>query len=110
MFMAHGAYTQNITIVTAYDTLGADGLLHSMNETQVEAIFTSGDLLPTVLDILPKCTIKPIVIYTGEDKKNTAEKIKESVSIYSLDELTAMGEANPKEPVKPAADDLACIM
>lgn len=110
IFMAHGAYTQNITIVTAYDTLGEDGLLHSMNETQVEALFTSADLLPTVLSILPKCAIKPTVIYTGDDKKNTAEKIKELVPIYTLDELMAIGEANPKEPVKPAGNDLACVM
>ncbi|CAO3598080.1 unnamed protein product [Absidia cylindrospora] len=110
MFMAHGAYSQNITIVTAYDTLGEDGLLHSMNETEVEAIFTSANLLPVVLSILPKCTIKPTVIYTGDDKKNIAEKIKEVASIYTLDELLAIGEANPKEPVKPTAGDLACVM
>ncbi|KAI8089309.1 uncharacterized protein BX664DRAFT_332692 [Halteromyces radiatus] len=110
MYMAYGAFTQNITIVTAYDTLGEEGLLHSMNETGAEAVFTSSDLLPVVLSILPKCTTKPIVIYTGEAKKEVLEKVSELATVYTVNELVAIGEANPKEPVKPVSEDLACIM
>ncbi|CAO3607308.1 unnamed protein product [Cunninghamella blakesleeana] len=111
MYMAHGAFTQNMTIVTAYDTLGAEGLLHSMNETEVEAIFTTGELLPTVQSILPSCNKKPIVIYSGEVKKpEHIDAIKETHEIYSFDALLTLGESHPSQPVQPSKEDIACIM
>lgn len=111
MYMAHGAFTQNMTIVTAYDTLGADGLLHSMNETEVEAIYTTGELLPVVQSILPSCNKKPIVIYHGDAKPEHIEAIKAlDVSLYTFDTLLSLGEANPSDPVKPSRDNIACIM
>ncbi|KAI9302622.1 hypothetical protein BJ944DRAFT_242184 [Cunninghamella echinulata] len=111
MYMAHGAFTQNMTIVTAYDTLGADGLLHSMNETEVEAIYTTGELLPVVQSILPSCNKKPIVIYHGDAKSEHIEAIKAlDVSLYTFDTLLSLGEANPSDPVKPSRDNIACIM
>ncbi|CAJ0641648.1 4529_t:CDS:2, partial [Entrophospora sp. SA101] len=38
----------SMTIVTAYDTLGEEGLLHSMNEAEVDGMFANADLLPMV--------------------------------------------------------------
>ncbi|KAF9581014.1 long-chain fatty acid-CoA ligase, partial [Lunasporangiospora selenospora] len=34
LLVAHGAFSQSMTIVTVYDTLGEEGLLHSMNEAE----------------------------------------------------------------------------
>jgi long-chain acyl-CoA synthetase len=35
MLVTHGCFSQNITITTAYDTLGEDGLAFSLNEGTV---------------------------------------------------------------------------
>ncbi|CAJ0911869.1 4126_t:CDS:2, partial [Entrophospora sp. SA101] len=48
MLVTHGCFSQSMTIVTAYDTLGEEGLLHSMNEAEVDGMFANADLLPMV--------------------------------------------------------------
>ncbi|KAG1171765.1 hypothetical protein G6F71_006729 [Rhizopus microsporus] len=110
MLMAHGAFTQNMAIVTAYETLGPEGLLHSMNEAEVEAVYTTTDLLKTLATVLPQCTVKPIVIYSGEAKEKDIASIQEHTKIYSIDELKKLGQEHLKKPVKPGRDDLCCIM
>ncbi|KAF7724465.1 long-chain fatty acid-CoA ligase [Apophysomyces ossiformis] len=112
MLVAHGAFTQSMTIVTAYDTLGADGLLHSMNETAVEAIYTSAELLPTVASVLPQCTVTPIVIYTGEATEAALAAVREVANnhVYSVDHLRTLGRDHPKSATKPGRDDMCCIM
>jgi long-chain acyl-CoA synthetase len=111
LFVAHSAFTQSIAIVTAYDTLGESGLLHSMNETEVEAIFTNADLLTTLLKVLPECPSLKHVIYSGEAKPEIVEKVKAQLgSVISLKELKALGRQYPRPPVPPKAEDICCIM
>lgn len=113
MSVAHGAFTQNMAIVTAYETLGAEGLLHSMNEAEVEAIFTGSELLKTLASVLPQCTVKPLVIYSGDEANEQDLKAIRSVigdRIYTLDEVVSAGQKNPQRPNKPGRDDLCCIM
>ena len=65
MMVAHGAFTQNITITTAYDTLGVDGLSFSLNEGNVCSLFTSIELLNLVPDISVLSKTLKTVIYAG---------------------------------------------
>ncbi|KAG2209240.1 hypothetical protein INT47_005532 [Mucor saturninus] len=110
--VAHGAFTQNMAIVTAYETLGPEGLLHSMNEAEVEAIFTGSELLKTLISVLPQCTVKPLVIYTGDASEVDVAKVRELIGdrIFTLDEIVSAGQENPQRPTKPGRDDLCCIM
>ncbi|KAI8981468.1 hypothetical protein BDB01DRAFT_851255 [Pilobolus umbonatus] len=111
LMTAHGLFTQNMTIVTAYDTLGEDGLLHSMNETEVEAIFTNADLLPTVAKVSHKCPTLKIVTYYGEAKPENLELFKDTgLKVLSYDEVIALGKENPVEPIAPEPEDISCIM
>lgn len=115
LLTAHSAFTQNMTIVTAYDTLGEAGLLHSMNETEVEAIYTVGDLLGTVGKIAAQCPSLKYIIYSGEVKSDVLEKLKTSTAtqnqkVISLDEVAKLGRENPKEARTPEPEDLCCIM
>ncbi|KAI7907137.1 uncharacterized protein BX663DRAFT_494945 [Cokeromyces recurvatus] len=112
LLTAHSAFTQNMTIVTAYDTLGEEGLLHSMNETEVEAIYTTSDLLPTVQKVANKCPSLKCIIYSGEIKADAFYKIKAAVTqrIFSLDEIAKLGRENPREARQPEPEDLCCIM
>ncbi|KAI8335770.1 hypothetical protein BC941DRAFT_429317 [Chlamydoabsidia padenii] len=111
LLTAHGLFTQNMTIVTAYDTLGEDGLLHSMNETEVEAIYTTGELLPTVAKVAVKCPSLKFVVYGGDAKVEHLEQLKQAVAqVYTMNQVAEFGKANHREPRKPEPENLACIM
>ncbi|KAI7855814.1 hypothetical protein BDC45DRAFT_504797 [Circinella umbellata] len=109
---AHALFTQASTIVTAYDTLGEEGLLHSMNETEVEGIFTSGELLPTVAKVIDQCPSVKFVVYNGEATDEVINKVKKGSvqNVVSFDELARIGKEHPCEPRKPQPEDLSCIM
>jgi long-chain acyl-CoA synthetase len=49
-----GAVSQSIPIVTAYDTLGEEGLTHSLQETNAIAIFLDGHLIKSIVKPLAK--------------------------------------------------------
>ncbi|KAI8139834.1 hypothetical protein BJV82DRAFT_625176 [Fennellomyces sp. T-0311] len=109
---AHAVFTQASTIVTAYDTLGEEGLLHSMNETEVEAIFTTGELLTTVAKVIEQCPTCKIVVYNGETTVEAIAAVKKgSVQhVVSFDELARIGKEHPYGPRRPEPEDIACIM
>ncbi|CAO3633271.1 unnamed protein product [Cunninghamella blakesleeana] len=111
LLTAHGLFTQNMTIVTAYDTLGEEGLLHSMNETEVEAIFTSGELLPTLTKVVDQCPSLKFVVYSGDAKQDHLDELKKIIpQVYTMNQVAELGRKNVKEPRKPEPEDLCCIM
>ncbi len=107
--------TQSMPIVTAYDTLGEEGLQHSLRQTHAKAIFLDPHLLPKLLKPLKEAKDVQHVIYNseGQVKQQDIDKLKEEfpyLTIQSFDELKRMGESNPIDAVPPHADDLCCIM
>ena len=52
--MAQGCVSQSMPIVTAYDTLGEEGLTHSLQETAAVAIFLDGHLIKSIVKPLSK--------------------------------------------------------
>lgn len=120
---AHGASSQSMPIVTAYDTLGEDGLKHSLMQTKAKLIFLDPHLLTKLINPLKEASAIKHVIYNDDDaqtSKTDPEVLKSSISklqeahpnltIHSFSELTRMGEENKVDPVPPKADDLCCIM
>lgn len=110
-----GAASQSMPIVTAYDTLGEEGLKHSLKQTKAKAIFLDPHLLPKLVKPLKEAQDIQIVIYNSnaEVKKEHVEKLKSEhphLTVLSLDELTKLGEKNLVEPTPPKPDDLCCIM
>ncbi|KAL9608118.1 MAG: hypothetical protein Q9167_007025 [Letrouitia subvulpina] len=115
--MAHGAASQSLPIVTAYDTLGETGLQHSLCQTHAKTIFTEPLLLPSLINPLKAAMDIQYVIYNDTDGAKVlpenVEKLKEShprLTVLSFSKLQAIGNGNPYEPVPPDADDLCCIM
>lgn len=121
--------TQSIPVATAYDTLGEDGLTHSLVQTESAAIFTDNELLAKLINPLKKAQNVKFIIHSeiidendkradGKLFKNASdsiEKIKQSrpdIKFISYDEVIALGKKFNDEinfcPPKP--DDLACIM
>lgn len=113
--MSHGAVSQSMPIATAYDTLGEEGLKHSLVQTKAKAIFCDPHLLKTLVNPLKEAKEIKFVIYNsdGEVKEENINKLKSTydyLTVLSFEELRQLGENNPVDPVPPAADDLCCIM
>lgn len=53
MSVAHFAFPQFLTIVTAYDTLSPDGLRSSLRQTASRTIFVDAALLVSLVKLLP---------------------------------------------------------
>jgi len=113
--MSHGAASQSLPIVTAYDTLGEEGLRHSMVATGAKAIFLDPHLLPTLSNVLTQAKEVRFVIWNDQNpvKQEHVDKLKAAhphVQVLNFEELRKLGEDNPTEAVPPSADDLCCIM
>jgi long-chain acyl-CoA synthetase len=113
--MAHAACSQSMPIVTAYDTLGEEGLRYSMVATGAKAIFLDPHLLPTLTSVLAAAKEVQHVIWNPQHQVNPehVEKLKASyphINIHSFDELQKLGAENPVDVVAPQPDDLCCIM
>jgi len=115
MSMAHGSFTQSIAIVTAYDTLGLEGLLSSLQQTESKAIFLDSSLLPTLNKVLKDAPTINYIILNNESKPKQEELDKltsefSGIKVISYEDLKKLGEENPTAPVAPEAEDLACVM
>ncbi|KUJ10358.1 acetyl-CoA synthetase-like protein [Mollisia scopiformis] len=112
---AHAAVSQSMPIVTAYDTLGEEGLKHSLVATKAKAIFLDPHLLPTLINPLKEATEIKYVIWNSQNevKQENIDKLKKAhdrLTIMSFEELRKLGEDNPVDAVEPGPDDLCCIM
>ncbi|KJY01041.1 long-chain-fatty-acid-CoA ligase 1 like protein [Zymoseptoria brevis] len=121
--VAHGALSQSMPIVTAYDTLGEEGLKHSLLQTKAKAIFLDPHLLAKLIKPLQEAKDIQHVVY-NDDKSPTAvsdestiqadiKKLKEAhshLTVLSFSEFIKKGEENKVDTVPPKPEDLACIM
>lgn len=113
--MSHGAASQSITIVTAYDTLGEEGLKHSLVQTSSTAIFLDPGLIKPLTNILKDIPSIKHIIYNSDDevKQEDLDKLKNDfshISVQSIEDLRKQGEENLVDPVPPKPEDLCCIM
>ena len=121
-----------MAIATAYDTLGEEGLKHSLVQTGAKAIFCDPHLLKSLINPLKAAKEIKYVIYNTDDlvKKEDMEKLKDYkpnaglkqedidklksaydyLTILSFEELRKLGQENPVDPVPPKPDELCCIM
>lgn len=121
--IAHGAASQSMPIVTAYDTLGEDGLKHSLLQTNAKAIFLDPHLLSKLVKPLQEAKDIQHVIYNDDDSPTSKadpakveadiKKLKDAhphLTVQSFSEFVKKGEENKVEPTPPKPEDLCCIM
>ncbi|KAI2628397.1 hypothetical protein GGS21DRAFT_527729 [Xylaria nigripes] len=113
--MFHGAASQSMAVVTAYDTLGEEGLRHSMVATGAKTIFLDPHLIPTLGNVLKEAQEVRYVIWNSQHqvKQEHINNLKSAYShltVMSSKELEKLGKDNPSEPVPPSPEDLCCIM
>ncbi|KAK8100512.1 acyl-CoA synthetase [Apiospora kogelbergensis] len=114
--MSHACASQSIPIATAYDTLGADGIKHSLVQTECEVMYIDPHLLPTLAgDALEASKVTTLVI-NQECIFGTGNEIDEfrkshpETRLITYQELLTLGQENPAEPVPAKGPDLYCIM
>ncbi|KAK1070608.1 long-chain fatty acid-CoA ligase [Friedmanniomyces endolithicus] len=120
---AHGASSQSMPIFTAYDTLGEEGLKHSLQQTHAKAIFLDPHLITKLIKPLNEAKDIQHVVYNDDDaptSKADPEKVQADIkqlkeahphlTVHSFSELLKLGEENMVEPTPPSPDDLCCIM
>ena len=113
--VSHACATIATTIATAYDTLGEEGLAHSLSEPNCAAVFTNAELLPTLAKVIARTSVKTVV-YDGEASSKTLESIKSvdgSIQVFTIGELLERGKSLSDDILAsriPKPDDLACIM
>ncbi|KAL2369368.1 long-chain acyl-CoA synthetase [Blastomyces gilchristii SLH14081] len=112
---AHGAISQSMSIVTSYDTLGEEGLRHSVLEARSKALFTDPQLLGSLVNLLVDTQCIKVIIYNNnlllqEETLNSLKSAHPGVTLISFQELRKLGEDNPIDPVPPDAEDMGMIM
>lgn len=90
-------------IVTAYDSLGEEGLRHSLKQTGSKAIFLDPNLISTLLKVLGDAPSIQSIIYNDNDEVKSAdvEKLRaarEGMKVLSFDELQKTGADSPVDP------------
>ncbi|KAI4137561.1 MAG: hypothetical protein L6R39_007208, partial [Caloplaca ligustica] len=101
-------------IVTAYDTLGEEGLQHSLCQTHAKAIFLEPNLIPKLIKPLRHAKDIRHVIFNSaaEVNQKDIDELKREhpdLTVLSFDDLQILGQTNPLDPVPPKPDDLCCI-
>lgn len=72
MIAAQGLFKQACTVCTIYATLGEDGVAFGINETEVNYVITTHDLMPRLRNILPNIpNVHTIVFF--EDQLNPTD-------------------------------------
>ncbi|KAK4220024.1 hypothetical protein QBC37DRAFT_76530 [Rhypophila decipiens] len=115
--MSHAASSQAMTIVTAYDTLGEQGVEVSLLQTQPKAIYVDPHLLNTVSTPLKKAYSVTTVVYNDLSNQpvpqSQIDKFRSEhpdLTVLSYEQLRALGEENPVDPVPPNTTETYCIM
>ena len=85
MLTAQACFKQSIPVVTLYTNLGEDAIAHGLNETEVDTVITSHELLPKFKRILDKTpTVKNIIFFENPLKKTMTEGKQKWSSKYNI--------------------------
>jgi long-subunit acyl-CoA synthetase (AMP-forming) len=111
MTSAFAAWFSNAQVVTIYATLGEEGAVHGINETEAEFVVADAKLLKIISKILPKCKSVKHVIAMSPCDAGLAGQIKEAGrTIHTIDEMIEGGKTYGFSPHLPQSDDVAVIM
>lgn len=106
-----------IPVATAYDTLGEEGITHSLVQTGSVAILVDNAIMRTLPKPLQKATGIRIVIYKDDIKDPSSDpsiqallKLRPDLKVISLSEVVELGKKNFVEPLTPKPEDIGLIM
>lgn len=112
---SHACASQSIPIVTAYDTLGEEGVAHSLIQTKADAMYVDSHLLKTAENAIRKSNVKAVIvnddcIFAQGGEVEEFKKNNPDLTVLTYEELRKLGEENPVDPVPAKPSELYCIM
>lgn len=112
MTSAFAGWFLNAQVVTIYATLGEEGAIHGINETEADMVIADAKLMKVVTKILPKCPSVKNVVTMTKCEGAVAEQVKSAGSaLHDIDTLVDSGKTNGSfSPKLPAPEDVAVIM
>jgi len=109
--IAHGAWSQNLTIVTALPNLKGESLSHSLGETECPVVFTNGHLLKVLVEIIEDCPTIRTVIFSGDKDATSKRQLEENgCRVMTLEDLFQIGKESSGDCRPPSSKDIAAIM
>ena len=111
MVAAQACFKQTFPVVTLYTNLGDEAIIHAINQTEVEIVITTHDLLPKFKTILSKTPKVACIIYIEDQIHRTdTSNYKSSVNIIGFTEVIEKGKLSKLRPTLPEPSDPAIIM
>ncbi|KAF2366526.1 AMP-dependent synthetase/ligase [Trinorchestia longiramus] len=111
--MAVGCLRAGLTLVTLYTNLSDASVTHGINETEVDTVISSYDLLPRLCALLPllKNVKKVIVLEDQLEGMGSVAEYPSNVSFLSFCSMLTNPDLQLLESYKgPSSDDIAIIM
>ena len=92
--------------------MGNDAVIHAINETEVQFIITSQELLPKFNELLPHLPFIKTIIYMQDAHAQSQPELNlKSIGIHTFDDLVTLGQSRPDIlPNEPKSTDLAVLM
>ncbi|KAJ2779038.1 long-chain fatty acid-CoA ligase [Coemansia javaensis] len=110
-------YSQAMQVVTAYDTLGDDGLAHAVAEAGASLLLVKADQLPAVARIAPRIrAVRAVVYYQDHYGMPPAacaalDAVRgQFAHVMAMDDVEALGRARPRDVRVARREDTALVM
>eukprot|EP00929_Paragymnodinium_shiwhaense_P032558 TRINITY_DN18022_c0_g1_i1.p2 TRINITY_DN18022_c0_g1~~TRINITY_DN18022_c0_g1_i1.p2 ORF type:complete len:695 (-),score=201.30 TRINITY_DN18022_c0_g1_i1:309-2393(-) len=111
MVAAFAAWHSNAQIVTIYATLGEEGAIHGINETEASIVVCDAKLLKVLSNVLPKTKCVKSVVTLSKPDRDLAKKITGcNVTLDDVDEVVNKGKTWAFSASMPTSEDIAVIM
>jgi long-chain acyl-CoA synthetase len=113
MLSAFASWRQGCVVGTIYATLGEEGALFGINQSECPIVFADGKLLKILGAIASKCTkLKRVVVFKEEDVDGEAAAACKAagIEVTPLATLENSGAENPRDATPSAKEDTAVLM
>ncbi|XP_070380442.1 fatty acid CoA ligase Acsl3-like isoform X2 [Dermacentor albipictus] len=110
MFIALACFRRAIVVCTIYATLGDEGLVHGINETEVKTIITTEELLSRLTKLIARLPTVTHVVYMPARGTTKPPPAMGSATVLPFQSLMNAKTPQEMQPVTPAAQDPVIIM
>lgn len=94
MIAAQGLFKQACGIATIYATLGEDGIIYAINQTEVQTIVTSHELIPKLKNVIKELPNVKTIVYFEDQLSPTSTEGFGKVKVVPYKNVIALGKGS----------------
>jgi len=115
MIACLGSFTQSVTVVTVYATLGIEAVAEAVDDNIVSVIVCNRTNVSKLLQMKSNMPTLTHIVYTNDivspdDLDKPTEASKDGVTVISFDDFLASGDVNKHPAIPPTPESTAVIM